>query len=217
MKPLMDADEALKKLASESVKQGENLRQTVRELTLKALQSRELSLVQVKQVIKMVTEGINLGATTSKMDTGKLLSDALAGMDDALLKTAQASHLALQQTTNAGQDFQDSYLKKALDDLEKWESEWLKTVQQAAKSADEKVKAQWASVLQQTPAGHTKTGAQIAATMQEFGDRMHSTMRQQREVGIKAAHMLSQNFAALASGVLIGMSEGLQSQSKKSQ
>lgn len=37
MKPLMDADEALKKLASESVKQGENLRQTVRELTLKAL------------------------------------------------------------------------------------------------------------------------------------------------------------------------------------
>ena len=156
----------------------------MRELTLKALQSRELSLVQVKQVIKMVTEGINLGATTSKMDTGKLLSDALAGMDDALLKAAQASHLALQQTTNAGQDFQDSYLKKALDDLEKWESEWLKTVQQAAKSADEKVKAQWASVLQQTPAGHTKTGAQIAATMQEFGDRMHSTMRQQREVGI---------------------------------
>lgn len=216
MKPLVDADEILKKLASECVMQSENLRATVRELTLKALQSRELSLNQIKQVVKMVTEGINLGAASSSADTGKVLSDALAGVDDALLRAARASHLALRQTTNGGQEFHDSYLKKAVDDLGKWEKEWLKIVQQAANGANEKVKAQWVTILEQMPAGHTETGAQVAATVQEFGDRMHTTVRQQREAGMKAAHMLSQNFAALASGVLIGMSEGLQSHGKKS-
>jgi hypothetical protein len=34
-------------------------------------------------------------------------------------------------------------------------------------------------------------------------------MRKQRETGFKTAHLLTQNFATLASGILIGMSEGL--------
>jgi hypothetical protein len=34
-------------------------------------------------------------------------------------------------------------------------------------------------------------------------------MRAQRETGFKTAHLLTQNFAILASGILIGMSEGL--------
>ena len=40
----MDTDEVLKGLARESVKQGENLRSAVRELTLNALKSRELTI-----------------------------------------------------------------------------------------------------------------------------------------------------------------------------
>jgi hypothetical protein len=34
-------------------------------------------------------------------------------------------------------------------------------------------------------------------------------MRAQRETSFKTAHLLTQNFATLASGILIGMSEGL--------
>ena len=34
-------------------------------------------------------------------------------------------------------------------------------------------------------------------------------MREQRETSFKAAHLLTQNFATLASGILIGMSEGV--------
>ncbi len=209
----IDVDEVLKKLASEAVKQGENLRATIRDLTLKALQGRELSLVQIKSVLASVTQGVNLGATGSKIDVEKVLADAFAGMDDALLKAAQASHIALQQLTKAGEDFQQSSLKKALNDLEHYEDEFIKTVKQASDGANEKVKAQWAGVLGQMKMGDTETGAQVAATMQQFGEGMQAAMRQQREAGLKTAHMLSQNFATLASGVLIGLSEGVQKKS----
>ena len=57
----LDVDEVLKKLASESVKQGENLHAAVRDLTLKALQGRELSLSQIKSVLATVTQGVNMG------------------------------------------------------------------------------------------------------------------------------------------------------------
>jgi hypothetical protein len=55
----------------------------------------------------------------------------------------------------------------------------------------------------------TETGAKAAATVEAFGQRMHAAMRQQREDSLGTAHRLSQNFGTLASGVLIGLTEGL--------
>src|SRR5947207_14575983 len=99
----MDTDEVLKGLARESVKQGENLRSAVRELTLNALKSRELTLSEIKRVVRSVSEGVNLGATAAKLDGERVFSEALAGMDDAVLKAVQANHLALQQLSAQGQ------------------------------------------------------------------------------------------------------------------
>jgi len=113
----MDTDEVLKGLARESVKQGENLRSAVRELTLNALKGRELTLSEIKRVVRSVSEGVNLGATASKLDGERVFSEALAGMDDAVLKAVQANHLALQQLSAQGQSLRESHLQKALDDL----------------------------------------------------------------------------------------------------
>lgn len=206
----IDSDEVLRKLASEAVRQGENLRAAVRDLTLRALQSRELSLGQIRQVLKNVTEGINLGAAGAGIDVGRSLAEAMAGMDDALLKAAQASHIALRQLAGAGENFEQSKLKKALDELEQLEDVFLKTLRQSSESAGEQLKAQWAGVLKNVKVGDTGTGAQVAATLQQWEERMQAAMRQQREVSVKTAHMLSQNFATLASGVLIGLTEALQ-------
>src|ERR1044071_5489158 len=129
----MDADEILKGLARESVKQSENLRAGVRELTLNALRGRELTLAQIKRVVKAVTEGVNLGAATSKLDSDTVLSEAFAGMDEAVLKAVQANHLALQQLSAQGQSLRDSQLKRALDDLERLEDEFIGAVKDATR------------------------------------------------------------------------------------
>ena len=90
----MNTDEMLKGLAREAVKQSENLRSAVRELTLNALRSRELTVREIKRVVKAVTEGVNLGAATSRIDADRVLGEAFAGMDEAVLKAVQANQVS---------------------------------------------------------------------------------------------------------------------------
>jgi hypothetical protein len=210
----MNADEVLKGLARESVKQGENLRSAVRELTLNALRGRELTLAEIKRVVKTVTEGVNLGAATGKVDAERVLSEALSGMDEAVLRAVQANHLALQQLSAQGQSMRESHMKKALDELERLEDEFFATIKDAAKKGSKQVKDQWASVLQRTESSGTGTASQIEATLEEFGDRMHEAIKQQRRTALKATEAMAENFTTLASGILIGLTEGLQ-QGKK--
>jgi hypothetical protein len=211
----MNTDEMLKGLARESVKQGENLRSTVRELTLNALRSRELTLGEIKRVIRTVTEGVNLGAAATKVDAERVLGEALAGMDEAVLKAVQANHLALQQLSAQGQSLRESHVKKALGELERLEDEFLATVKDAAKKGSQQIKQQWATVLQQKQTAGTETAAQIEATMEQFGSRMHEAVKQQRRTALKAAEVMAENFTTLASGILIGLTEGLQQGKRK--
>lgn len=209
MKPMIDTDEVLKQMTAQAVAQGESLRSTVRDLTLQALQSRELSLAQIKSVISSVTQGVNLGAVQGKLDTDRVFTQALAGMDDALLKVVEASRVALHQITGE-REFRDSHLKKALDDLERLEDEFLATVKKAAGSAGAPFRSQWGGVLDEQMSAGTATGQQVMAMMEQYGSQIQKTARAQRDAGFRAAHALAQNFATLASGVLIGLTEAMQ-------
>ena len=65
-------------------------------------------------------------------------------------------------------------------------------------------------MLQQKQNVGTETAAQIEATMEQFGDSMRAAVKQQRRTAFKAAEMMAENFTTLASGILIGLTEGLQ-------
>jgi hypothetical protein len=209
MKPMIDTDEVLTQMTAQAVAQGESLRSTVRDLTLQALQSRELSLAQIKSVIGSVTEGVNLGALQGQLDPKEVFAQALSGMDDALLKVVEASRIALHQITGE-REFRDSHLKKALDDLERLEDEFFATVKQAASGAGAPFKSQWGGALQQSMSAGTATGAQVMSLMEQYGDQVRKAARAQRDASFRAVHALAQNFAALTSGVLIGLAEAMQ-------
>jgi len=206
---VIDVDEALKTLASQSVKQGKNVRTAVRDLTLRALQQRELTLSQIGKVLRSIAEGANLGVAKGETKVEKALADTVAGMDDALRKVVQACNVALHKLTGEGYDYEDSNLKAALDELERLEDEFLQSIAQATDSASEKVRVPWERVLKRTKRSGTATGTQVASTVRDYAKRAQAAMRAQRATSFKAAHVLTQNFAILASGILIGMSEGL--------
>jgi hypothetical protein len=210
-----DVDEVLKKLASEAVKQGENVRSTVRDITLKALQARGVSLTQIRQVLTTVTAGVSAGAAKSKIDSTQLLADALAGMDDALLKAVEASRIALQSLTDGGVDFNDSRVKRALSELERLEDNFLDTVRGATEGATKQVQGHWASVFQQMPAA-TGTGAGVEA-INQWSEQMRAAVRNQRTANARAIHMVNQSFATLASGVLIGLTEGMRGEGMRAE
>lgn len=204
-----DVDQVLKALASQSVKQGGNVRMAVRDLTLKALQQRELTLNQIGKVLRSVIAGAHLGLAKRETRVEKALGDTVAGMDDALLKAVHASEVALHRATGKGYDYEDSNLKQALDELERLEDEFLNSLAYATASVSDRLSAPWQAVLKSTRLSGTAAGAHAASTARDYARRAQLAMRAQRETSFKAAHLLTQNFATLASGVLIGMSEAL--------
>jgi O6-methylguanine-DNA--protein-cysteine methyltransferase len=207
-------DEMLKSMAAQAVKQHEQIRTTIRDLTLKALQTRDLSLEQINSVVRNITAGVNVGVGEGKTDTQKTLSDALAGMDDALLKVVEANKLALQKLTDGGASFEESSVKKGLKELETFEERFLDGVKKAVQSSSDPIKEQWKSILDNIPRGGTETGAQVAEMLSERAREAQVAMRSSREAGLKAMHTMTQNYATLVSGVLIGLSEALE-QGKK--
>jgi ElaB/YqjD/DUF883 family membrane-anchored ribosome-binding protein len=205
----VDVDALLKKAASDIIVQGENLRAKVRNLTLQALQVRELSLAQIKQVLRSVADGVNTGAAKARIDVERPLADAFDGMDDALLQAVQASQIALERLLEHGADFENSRIRKALDELDSLEDEFLKIVKQSADAASAQIRTQWLGVFAHMPAGGTDAGARAEAVAARIAEQTRADLRQQRDGAAKVTHALVQNYGTLASGILIGLSEGL--------
>jgi O6-methylguanine-DNA--protein-cysteine methyltransferase len=205
----LNSDEMLMTLVAEAVKQQTKIRSAVRDITLKALQARELGLDQINKVVRNVTQGVSAGLG-DKVNVEKALADAIAGMDDALLKVVEANQVALTKLTEGGASFEESSVKKALDELEKFEDRFRDGIQQGAQEAGTRLKQQWASVLEKIPHGGTDTGERVMQTIAAHAKQAQDAMTQSREAGMKVAHTLAQNYATLVSGVLMGLSEALQ-------
>ena len=210
----INPDEMLKSMAAQAVKQHEQIRTTIRDLTLKALQTRDLSLEQINGVVRNITAGVNIGVAEDKTGTQQTLSDALAGMDDALLKVVEANKVALQKLTDGGASFEESSVNKGLKELEAFEEKFLDGVKNAVQSSSDPIKEQWKAILDNIPPGGTETGAQVAETLSARAREAQVAMRSSREAGLKAMHTITQNYATLVSGVLIGLSEAFE-QGKK--
>ena len=192
----INPDEMLKSMAAQAVKQHEQIRTTIRDLTLKTLQARDLSLEQINGVIRNITAGVNIGVG-DKTDTQQTLSDAFAGMDDALLKVVEANKLALQKLTDGGASFEESSVKKGLKELEAFEEKFLDGVNNAIQSSSDPIKQQWKSILDKIPRGGTETGAQVMETLNERAREAQVAVRSSREAGLKAMHTITQNYGRL--------------------
>jgi ABC-type transporter Mla subunit MlaD len=125
-----------------------------------------------------------------KLEANRMLGEAFAGIDEAVLKAVQANHLALQQLAAQRESLRESHFQRALEELERLEDDLYARVKEAAKRG-----------------GST---SQVAARLEEFSDRVHDVVKQQRRTALKAAEAMAGNFTALASGILIGLTEGLQ-------
>jgi hypothetical protein len=207
----IDQDALITMFAHAGAKGGEQLRKAVGQATLAALQGRELSLKNIRAVLKTVAQAASTGAAMNAgSDVEALLDKAVAGMDDALVKAVEANRLALQQFVAQGADLREKHLKKALGDLEAMEDNFIAALRKATEAASAQVASQWAPVLEKMQAGGTLSGAQAATAAEQFAGQLHSAVRDSRQAGLRAAQTLAQSYTALVSGVLIGMSDVLQ-------
>ena len=213
-KPLFDADSLISMFETATAAQGAQLKKAASEATLAALQGRELSLKNIRGALKSVSEAASAGAAknlTAGIDPENLLDQAVAGMDDALLKAVQANRTALSTLMAQGADLREKHLAKALGDLEKMEDTLFATLKKTAAGAGAPMAGAWGPVLEKMQAGGTLSGAQAANTAEQMAEQMQSTVRSTRAASMRAAQVMAESYTAMVSGVLLGMSEALQS------
>lgn len=209
------SNEALTAAASESVQQDQNIRSRVRDLTLDALRTRHLNSAETGALIKAVTEGISLGLGKRTGEIKNALSEAMAGLDEALMKSAEATHLALRELTSQGKDFTDHELKDALNNLKKLEEEFLSTMSLVANSANDKVKQEMKDLVSHVRRTGSDSGAKVAEALSEFGGRVKVSMTEGAAVGKDAAREMSARLTSVASGILSGLADALHAKSGK--
>jgi hypothetical protein len=203
------SDEGIKQAASAAVSEGHDIRERMRDLTLAAIKQRRMEASEVKNMVQALTEGITLGLDKRAHDSRQALTQALAGLDAALMKSAEATHLALQQLTEHSNDFTKQELKAALDNLTKVEQDFLTTVKEVGSKSSAHIKAEFDDLLTHTRRTGTDTGRQVSATLAAFSQQIHGVAHETKSAGSGAAHKLSTRFTQLAAGILEGLAQSL--------
>ena len=210
--------DSIRQAASESVSQGEGVRERVRDLTLGALTSRRFDREAIREVVRAITEGVSLGAAGSGAGAQRSVAEAFRGMDQALAKSVQAGQEAIRQLVDAGRGVSQRELQQALAGLQKIEEDFVATVSQVAESASERVGPDLKEVVGRATRAGTDTGKQTAAAVTEFTQRAATASIELTLAGIELAGEVGARFAQIASGVLAGAAEALDknsSQTKK--
>lgn len=213
LKSGIDQDALIEKFATASAKQTAQLKAAVTQATLSALQGREMSLKNIRGVVKSVTEAASAGTAQNvlpKIDVEKMLDSAVAGIDQALLKAVEANRMALTSFVDQGVSLKEKHLKKAMADLEQLEDTMFAAVRKAAGSGNDGLAGPWQQVMEKFQVGGSQAGLQANATVEQVSAQMQKALRDGRAVGMKAAEALADSYTALVSGVLIGMSEAFQ-------
>jgi hypothetical protein len=214
MQSAMDFSGVLRSMAAKAVEQRETLRRSVRDLTLGALSSRGATTEQLDKILQAITTGITDGATAPGVDAAQIFKDALAGMDDAVKNVVEANQIAWQRLAGESGASDQSQFKKALDEIESMEAQFIKAVQQGAQAAEAQIKAAWGPVLQQFSAAGSQTGAQARMFMETYQRNLSDQLQASSETAFKAAQTLTQNYTAVVSGVLMAMAEAYQEKGK---
>jgi len=203
------ASEDIKKAATESVRQGVDIRARIRDITLLALTSGRIDRYSMREVVHAVTEGTALGAEQSRADFRKALAEAFHGMDDALTRSAETGRVALNQFVASGKSLSDTEIKQALEKMKRLEDDFLSTAGTVAQAANEKVRPELSRLVDTARVNGTETGRMAAATLTDLAVRFSAASVDMTLAGIQIAGVVGSRFAQVASGVLGGIGDAL--------
>ncbi len=210
---LIDTEALIAMFQSASARQGAQLQKATHDATLAALQGRELTLKNIRGALNQVAGAASEGVAknlVAGVDPEALLDKAVTGIDQALLKAVHANQTALNTLMAQGADLRDKHLRKAVDDLDKMEDNLFAAMKKTAGAAGAPLAAAWGPVLERLQAGGSLSGTQAASAAEDMAQQMQTALRSSRAASIKAAQALAESYTAMVSGVLIGMSQALE-------
>ena len=188
------------------------IRERVKGLTSQALQQGRIDPEAVKDIVRTVMGGTPDSMAASGAQARELFVDAVRKLDDALMKSASATHEALQRLAMRGKDFSDNDLKEALVSLRKLEQDYAAAASRIAEAMTGKLRSEMMELAVHAQNVGAEASARVASMMGEFAESMGASP------GVAKIRDAGARMALLASGVLGGVADALreQSEAKKS-
>ena len=177
------------------------IRERVKGLTSQVLQQGRVDPEAVREVASAV-----LGRTPGSTEvTGarELFAEAVRKLDDALVKSASATHGALQQLASRGRDFTDNDLKEALVSLRKLEEDYVAVSNRLAEAMSANLSREMTEIAAHAQNLGVEASVRVASMMGEFARNMGAGS------GLATVRGASARMAMLASGVMAGIADAL--------
>ena len=179
------------------------IRERVKELTSQVLQQGRVDPEAVRDVVSTVL-GRTPGTVESGVKARELFAQAVRQLDDALVKSASATHGALQQLASRGQDFTDNDLKEALASLRKLEDDHVAVANRLSEAMSSNLRRELTELAAHAQNLGVEASVRVASMMGEFANSMSGAGS-----GLATMRGASARVAMLASGVLAGIADAL--------
>lgn len=189
----------------EAFKSEKDLYQEVRTITLKALTERSLDMENIKSVVQAVSKGISAGISSQSTSAKKTFKQSIDALDDALVKTAEASKLSIEEAASRVSEFSNHDLNLATEDLKSLEEMFLETVGKVARESNEAFSEIADDFISHAKQSGTSVGKQTQTALEHLNDLRHIG----QEAIITSTTATTSTLATIASGILAGIAESL--------
>jgi len=191
------------------MERGENIRDTVRDITLEALSAGALNAQHIREVVQAVFRGAALGVQRKDARTEQALREVMAGMDDALANSVEASRLAIEEAVGQVHRFGAKEFRQGLDDLDTLENLFLNTVGNTARAACGAASDILTDLVRHACITGTSTGKAAHTAVKKLTKSLGKDLRDYANSGVDAAQEAGNAIAMAAAGILEGIAKAM--------
>ncbi len=199
----------------QAVEDGRDIAQEVERITGEALSLGRLEMERMKKVIAGVARGASEGAGDSPAPGREAVSEALDGLQNALLQSFENAKLALEESTSKVNEYSETELKQRLAELRDMEKTLLDTLSATAKSGTSTGTEILEDLIKHARRSGTRLGSEVETSMRSLAQSLPEAMRETAEAGFDAARETSARAAEAASGLFRGMADALREHDTK--
>jgi len=207
----IDHQQDIKDAASAAVKSGTDVHQQIKDITLKALTTRQLDIDNIKSVTEAVGKGINEGMATQGEHAKEVFTQAATALDDALAIAAEASKLAIEEAASRVSEYSEHDLNDAIKDLQDREGVFLDTLGKIAKGSNQVIAGIVSDFIDHTGQSGTAVGKKTLTALEALKDLPQIS----KEIIVSSTVATASTLAQIGSGILLGIAESLQSSHSK--
>jgi hypothetical protein len=182
------------------------IRERAKKLTSQVLQQGRVDPEAVREVASAVLGRTPGSAAVTGAMARESFPEAVRQLDDALVKSAGATHDALQQLASRGQDFTDNDLKEALVSLRKLEKDYVAVSNRLAEAMSANLRQEMTQIAAHAQNLGVEASVRVASMMGEFASSTGAGS------ALATVRGPSARMAMLASGVLAGIADALRAQ-----